>query len=590
MAERVTNEMSILIGGDAGQGVESGGAGLARAFARAGLHVYAMQDFRSRIRGGHNFFQMRLSERPVYSHRDPVHLAVALTPESVAIHANHIAEGGAVIFADSFKVDEAPLRERGISVNALPLLKIAEEHGSKVMMNTAALGATAGITGFPLEYLEGVIRQNFAVKGQATVDANLAVARAGYEAARERYNNDFAYQLRPVAGAPQRMLMNGNQALALGALAGGCRFISAYPMTPATSIIEWLSAAPAEYGVVTKHTEDEIAAVCMAIGASFAGARAMTATSGGGFSLMVEAMGLAGIAEVPLVMVDAQRGGPSTGMPTRTEQSDLLFVIHASQGEFPRIVLAPGNVEECFEAGWRAFNLADRYQTPVVIMTDTLLASSLQTVDADAIDFRGVAIDRGKTLDRAELDALTEEYRRFEMSEDGVSPRAIPGHPKGIVTTASDEHDERGHISEEADVRTRMMRKRMRKLEVARGEMRPPLLYGPEGADITLLTWGSTYGTGRHAVDLLNEAGESANMLHFGDVWPVPVGAVGEMLRACRRTVIVEQNYTSQLASLLRMTTGFEADVTLTKYDGRPFGPDDIVQAVRREVGVGHKA
>ena len=588
MVARSTNEMSILIGGDAGQGVESGGAGFAQAFARAGLHVYAMQDFRSRIRGGHNFFQMRLSERPVYSHRDPVQLVVALNPESVSMHLDHIADGGAVIFADSFKIDEAPLRERGISVDSLPLLKIAEQHGNRIMMNTAALGATAGITGFPLEFLEGVIRQNFAVKGQAAVDANLAVARDAYDAAKTRYGDDFPHRLAPVQGAPRRMLMNGNQALALGALAGGCRFISAYPMTPATSVIEWLAAAPAEYGVVTKHTEDEIAAVCMAIGASFTGARAMTATSGGGLSLMVEAMGLAGITEVPLVIVDAQRGGPSTGMPTHTEQSDLLFVVHASQGEFPRMVLAPGNVEECFEAGWRALNLADRYQCPVVVMTDTLLASSLQTVDADEIDFRNVTIDRGKTLDGSR--PIPDGYKRFEYSDDGVSPRAFPGNPDAIVTASSDEHDEAGHISEDSDIRIRMMRKRMQKLETARGEMRTPSLYGPENADITLITWGSTYGVCRHAVDLLNESGESARMLHFGDVWPVPVDAVGAVLRSCRRTVVVEQNYTSQLAALLRMTTGFEANVTLTNYDGRPFGPDEIVAAVRREVGVGYKA
>ena len=588
MADRVTNEMSILIGGDAGQGVESGGAGFAKAFARAGLHVYAMQDFRSRIRGGHNFFQMRLSDRPIYSHRDPVQLVVALNPEAVSVHVDHIADGGAVIFADSFKIDEAPLRERGISVDALPLLKIAEQHGNRIMMNTAALGATAGITGFPLEFLEGVIRENFAVKGAAAVDANLAVARDAYEAAKTRYGDDFPYRLAAVGGAPRRMLMNGNQALALGALAGGCRFISAYPMTPATSIIEWLAAAPAEYGVVTKHTEDEIAAVCMAIGASFTGARAMTATSGGGLSLMVEAMGLAGITEVPLVIADAQRGGPSTGMPTHTEQSDLLFVVHASQGEFPRVVLAPGNVEQCFEAGWRAFNLADKYQCPVFVMTDTLLASSLQTVDAGEIDFRSVIIDRGKTLDGS--GPAPEDYKRFEYSEDGVSPRAFPGNPTAIVTASSDEHNEAGHISEDSEIRTRMMRKRMQKLETARGEMRTPSLYGPEEADITLIAWGSTYGVCRDAVDLLNESGDSARMLHFGDVWPVPAEEVGAILRSCRRTVLVEQNYTSQLAALLRMTTGFEANVTLTKYDGRPFGPDDIVAAVRQEVGVGYKA
>lgn len=585
MTERVTNEMSILIGGDAGQGVESGGAGFAQAFARAGLHVFAMQDFRSRIRGGHNFYQMSLSERPLYSHRDPVQLVVALTAESVTMHLDHIAEGGAVIFADNFQIDEAPLRERGISVDALPLLKIAEKHGDRIMMNTASLGATAGITGFPLEFLEGVIRQNFAVKGQAVVEANLAVVRDAYDAAKARYRHDFPFRLTAVDGAPRRMLMNGNQALAMGALAAGCRFISAYPMTPATTIIEWLAALSPEYGVVTKHTEDEISALCMAIGASFAGARAMTATSGGGFSLMVEAMGLAGISEVPIVIVDAQRGGPSTGMPTHTEQSDLLFAIHASQGEFPRIVLAPGTVEECFETGWRAFNLADRYQCPVVVMTDTLLASSLRTVDPDAIDFQDVVIDRGKTLD-----AAGEGYKRFAYSEDGISPRAIPGDPNGLITTSSDEHDEKGHIAEDSETRVRMMGKRMQKLETARSEMRVPTAYGPYRADTTFITWGSTYGTCRHAVDLLNGVGESANMLHFGDVWPVPVDDVKSALDGCRRTVIVEQNYTAQLGQLLRMTTGFEADQTLLKYDGRPFGPDEIAGAVRREVGVGYTA
>jgi len=587
MVERVTNEMSILIGGDAGQGVESGGAGFAKAFARAGLHVFAMQDFRSRIRGGHNFFQMRLSERPVYSHRDPVQLVVALTPDSVMMHLDHIAEGGAVIFADTFKIDEGPLRERGISVDALPLTRIAEKHGNRIMMNTASLGATAGITGFPMEYLESVISENFAVKGTAAVEANLAVAREAFEAAQERYGNDFPFRLSPVPGARQRMLMNGNEAIAMGALAGGCRFISAYPMTPATSVIEWLAAAPAEYGVVTKHTEDEIAAVCMALGASFAGARAMTATSGGGLSLMVEAMGLSGITEVPLVMVDAQRGGPSTGMPTHTEQSDLLFVIHASQGEFPRVVLAPGTVEECFEAGWRSFNLADRYQCPVLILTDTLLASSLQTVDSGDIDFDKVVIDRGKTLEDEDVPG---DYKRFALSPDGVSPRAFPGNPAAVVTAASDEHMEDGHISEAASVRVPMMQKRMQKLETARDEMRLPAIYGPEGADITLISWGSTHGTVRHAVDILNDSGESARMMHFTDLWPLPVDALREMLRSCRRTVVVEQNYTSQLATLLRMTTGFEANLTLNKYDGRPFGPDDIAAAVRREVGVGYKA
>src|SRR3990170_1103370 len=387
MASVVTNDMSIVIGGDAGQGVESSGAGFSLSFARAGLHVFGLQDYRSRIRGGHNFYQVRLSEQPRLSHSNPVHLTLARTPETVELPLDQLAEGGAVIFPDKFEIAPEPLKKRGVRVDALPLTRIAEEHGSRVMTNTAALGAAAGITEFPIEFMASVIRDNFGAKGEQVVDANLKVAEAAYKLARERYGAEFPFKLAPVKGAPRRLLMNGNEALAMGALAGGCRFISAYPMTPATSIIEWLAALPHEYGVVTKHAEDEIAAACMAIGASFAGARAMTATSGGGFCLMVEAMGLAGMTEVPLVIVESQRGGPSTGLPTRTEQSDLLFAINASHGESPRIVTAPGTVADCFEAGWRAFNLAEKYQCPVVVMTDAFLASSMRTLPMDAIDF-----------------------------------------------------------------------------------------------------------------------------------------------------------------------------------------------------------
>jgi 2-oxoglutarate ferredoxin oxidoreductase subunit alpha len=590
MADVVTNDMNIVIGGDAGQGVESSGAGFCLSFARAGLQVFGMQDYRSRVRGGHNFYQIRLSEETRLSHSNPVHLVLALTPETVRLHLDQLAEGGAVIFPEKFEIDPEPLRERGVRVDALPLMRIAEEHGSKVMTNTAALGAAAGITEFPLEFMESVIRDNFAPKGPEVVDANLKVANAAYNVARERYGAEFPYKLSPPKGAPKRMLINGNEALAMGALAGGCRFISAYPMTPATSIFEWMAAAPHEYGVVTKHAEDEIAAADMAIGASYAGARAMTATSGGGFCLMVEALGLAGGTEVPMVIALAQRGGPANGLPTRTEQSDLLFAINASHGESPRIVTAPGTVEECFEAGWRAFNLAERNQCPVVVMTDQFLASSLRTLDMDAIDFARVRIDRGSTLTYEDLDQLSDGYKRFQFTETGISPRAIPGHPSAVFAAASDEHDEEGHFMEEIEGRRRMMRKRMRKLQEVEKEMRPPELYGPKEAETTLICWGSTFGPCKEAADEINAAGGSANVLQFMDLWPLPEEPVAAALSGCRRTVAVEQNFTSQLAKLLRMSTGIRVDQTLNKYDGRPFAPEEIVAGLSKEVASGHAA
>jgi len=307
----------------------------------------------------------------------------------------------------------------------------------------------------------------------------------------------------------------------------------------------------------------------------------MTATSGGGFCLMVEAMGLAGMTEVPLVIVDAQRGGPSTGLPTRTEQGDLLFAISAAQGEFPRIILAPGTIEECFAAGWRAFNLAEKYQCPVVILTDQFLAASLRAVEKEAIDFGAVEIDRGATLTWEQLDQLTDDYKRFAFTEaGGSSPRAIPGHPKGVFSASSYEHDEFGHTTEEIENRQRMMAKRMGKLAEAVKEMQGPQLYGPADAALTLVCWGSSYGPCREAADQLNANGKSANVLHFSDLWPLPEEATARALDACLRTVAVEQNYTSQLARLIRMCTGRTLDGTINKYDGRPFTPEEIVAAL----------
>jgi 2-oxoglutarate ferredoxin oxidoreductase subunit alpha len=369
------------------------------------------------------------------------------------------------------------------------------------------------------------------------------------------------------------MVMAGNQAFAMGAAAGGCRFISAYPMTPATSIIEWMARHERQFGIVTKHAEDEIAAICMAVGANFAGVRAMTATSGGGFSLMSEALGLAGMCEVPLVIVEAQRGGPSTGLPTRTEQSDLLFVLHASQGEFPRLVLAPGTIEEYFECGWRAFNLAEKYQTPVIVLSDHMLASSLRTVDIESIDFERVVIDRGKLLSPAELETVTEPYKRHLFTTDGISPRAIPGHANAVYATASDEHDEFGHICEEPDNRRRMMQKRMQKLETARQEVRPPTRYGPAEAPIVLVGWGSTYGVLREVVDRLDG---QARLVHFCDLWPFPAEAARESLHGAK-VVVAENNYTSQFKRLLASETCIEAARAITRYDGHALSPEDVL-------------
>lgn len=567
------NDMTFKIAGAAGQGVESSGAGFAQALAQGGLHIFGLPDYMSRIRGGLNFFQVRVHSEPLYAHRDSVHILLPMSREALDAYAEEVVQGGGIIYDVGLKVEPQAISNRGQKPMPIPLLEIAKEHGERIMANTAALGAAAGVVGYSYERLADVIRRNFGRKGGEIVAANLRVARAAYLYAEEQYAEDFEWKLEEVTGAPTRMIMSGNKALALGALAGGCRFISAYPMTPATSIIEWLAKHEHEYGVVTKHAEDEIAAVCMAIGANYVGARAMTATSGGGFSLMAEALGLAGMNEIPLVVVNAQRGGPSTGLPTRTEQSDLLFTLYASQGEFPRLVLAPGTVEECFDVGWRAFNLAEKYQTPVIIMTDQLLAASIRTIDVEDIDFDRVKIDRGSLLSNAELDELTEPYKRHLFSEDGISARAVPGHPKAVHATASDEHDEFGHISEDAENRIKMMNKRMTKLKTARADIEPPAVCGPDQAPIVLIGWGSTFGVLREVVERLEGA---ARLVHFRDLWPFPAEEAAEALQR-GKLVVVENNYTGQFKRLLQSETCIQVDHTLLRYDGRAFSPESVI-------------
>ena len=574
------NEMTIRIGGEAGMGLESSGAGFSKALTRGGLYVFGLPDYYSRIRGGHNFFSIRVAPEPLVSHAEPVHLVLALDVETIRRHVDDLVPGGAVVYDEGEEVPEE-LQRSEIGFFPVPLTKLAEEKGGRaIMRNTVAFGVATGLMGFDPTYLDSVIRDNFAPKGQKVIDANLRVAEAGVEAA-QAFQDDFPFHVEAVPDAPSRMILNGNEAFALGALAGGCRFVATYPMTPGSPVLHWFAARADRYGAVIKHTESEIGAINMAIGAGFQGARAMCPTSGGGFSLMVEALGLAGITEVPVVIYNAQRPGPATGLPTRTEQADMLFMMHASQGEFPRFLLAPGTIEDAFRVGWQAFNLADRYQTPTLVMSDHYLAASYRTVEADALDFDAVEIDRGALLTEEDLDDLEEPYQRYKVTESGVSPRATPGHPNAIWVSTANEHDEFGAVSEDAQNRIAQADKRMRKKEGMRQEVESagwsPALYGPEEAEVTFVCWGSTYGPLREAVERLNaeEAGR-ANMLHFTALHPFPTEAKPALERA-ERTIVVEGNVTGQLETLIRARTGLSVDASIRKYDGRAFSPEYIV-------------
>ncbi len=588
----VKNNVNIKLGGEAGQGVESSGMGFARAIARAGLHIFGVQDYMSRIRGGHNWYQIRVSEHPVFAHEPQIQILIALDERTIREHLDEVVEGGAVIYDEGLKVDDSEIKSRGIIPMPLPLSKLAEElGGSKLMLNTAAIAAAAGIMEFDLSYPESVIRDSFGRrKGSEIADRNIRVANAAYEEARRRFADLFDWKLEANPNAPKRMVINGNQALGLGALAAGCKFCCGYPMTPASSLLEFMFAQARKFNLVVRQTEDEISALLHTIGAAHAGVRAMTCTSGGGFSLMVEALSLAGSTETPLVLVVAQRPGPATGMPTRTEQGELLFTLFAGHGEFPRAVIAPGSVEQCIYEVARAFNIAERYQMPVIVLTDAFLANSLRSIDIDAIDFRKITenIDRGKLILPHEHEKVGEAvkngYRRFEFTEDGISLRIPPGHPKAVYSVAGEEHTPEGFIDweERTDNRIKMMQKRMKKLEVAVSDMKLPELHGPKDAELTLVCWGSSLGPTLEAMERLNENGVRTNLLQFIDIHPLDWDGVTDILSNSRTWVSVEGNFSGQLAKWIRMNTGLKPAATVIRYDGRPLNPVYIVEQLQK--------
>jgi len=561
-------DVNVMVGGEAGQGVQALGHMLAKALARSGFHIFADQDYESRVRGGHNFFRVRAAGVKVGAVSEDVDVLVALNRETIDLHGRKVSGGGVVLYDSDATGDTGDV---GNSLG-LPLKKLADRTPlKKLAANTVALGAVARLLNCDPGIAEKVVGDQF---GEGEVgEGNVAAFRAGHEYVASHFPAGVQPDLR-ARGNGDRMLLTGNEAMALGALAAGCRFVAAYPMTPATSIMEYMASRAEDLGVVVVQPEDEIAAINMVVGAAYAGARAMTATSGGGFCLMVEGLGLAGITETPIVVVDAQRASPAIGLPTRTEQSDLEFVLHASHGEFPRAVLAPASIEDCFWAMVTAFNLADRYQLPVIVLTDQHLASSYGT--ADRFDLSQVTVDRGLLLSEAEA-ARSGDYRRHRITESGISPRALPLGGSALVVTDADEHDEEGHMIEDAETRTAMMLKRLRKLEGLRKETSDVMIHGPVEADVTLLGWGSTYGALREAVERGLQQGLEVNLVHLNELWPFPVQAVTRALENARETYTVENNATGQLARLLQCEVGQRVTGSILKFDGRPFSPAYIL-------------
>ncbi|MCH7492992.1 2-oxoacid:acceptor oxidoreductase subunit alpha [Patescibacteria group bacterium] len=566
------------IGGPAGYGIKSVGAMFSRVMLRHGLFVFNYDEYPSLIRGGHNAFDVTVSTEPVYTTRRPVSLLVALDQESISEHQHELADDGGVIFNDGpVKVDKNLFPE-SVKLYPVPFDKIVEEHkGEKVMRNVVSLGASFALLGVPFESVQAIIEYKFKKK-EKVVASNVTLAKAGYDFIKENFKEEFGYQLKKLDN-PGRMILSGNEGIVWGAIKAGLKFYSAYPMTPSTSILHNLALQAHKYNIVVKHTEDEISAINTAVGAGYAGVRAMTASAGGGFALMAETLGMAAIMEMPLVIAELTRPGPSTGMPTWTGQGDLRFVLHASQDEFPRFVIAPGDVEQCFELTQTAFDIAEKYQTPVIILSDKQLAESYQTIEK--FDTRPRKLQRGKVLTEEELSKI-DEYKRYNTDvSDGVSPRVLPGTKKGEHLVNSDEHNELGFSEERSDERVRMMDKRFRKVATALEEIPDPELEGDKKADITFVSFGSTRGAILEAMKDLKQDGIKSNFLQIIYLSPFPDKKVGEVFKKAKKVVVVECNKTGQLAGLIREHTGQVPDYKILKYDGRPFFPDEIVDTIK---------
>lgn len=568
-------DFTIRIGGEAGQGLQTIGGTLAKIFSRLHYHVFTHQDYMSRIRGGHNFYQIRISEKPITASRNPVNILVALDKLTIDTHYDEVHEKGVILF-DPEDTDGQPLEAIYLSV---PFVKLAMNNGgNKIMANSVAIGAILGLFALDLSAAEQAIRESLANKSSRIVEGNLQAMQAGYLHVQ---NNKKAVHNFSICepGKDALMLINGIQAIAVGAITAGCKFYSAYPMTPSTGIMVFLAAKQEEYNIIVEQAEDEISAVNMALGASFAGVRSMTGTSGGGFALMTEGISLAGITETPIVICEMQRPGPATGLPTRTEQGDLFFVIHGGHGEFPRVVLTPGNPEQSFLAANKAFDLAEKYQVPVFIQGDQYLADTEWTSKGfatDRIRYKDYRL-RGKDLARLAV------YNRYAFTENGISPLAVPGESKHLVVADSDEHDEAGHIIEDGETRRRMVEKRLHKKMVnLHREISPPGLYGAENPDVILVCFGSVYGVAKETAGILEDEYNIA-MLHFSEVYPFPLREKFDylkLLQDARQTICIENNATGQFAQLLRAETGFTCSDRLNRYDGRPFTADSLQEQI----------
>jgi len=577
------SQLSWKVGGQQGEGIESTGEIFSMAMNRMGYYLYGYRHFSSRIKGGHTNNKIRVSTMPLRAVSDELDILVAFDQETIDLNAYELREGG-IIIADAKFNPTLPEGLKPVRLLAVPLTEIAEELGTSLMKNMVSFGATGAILGLPEESYRSIVEDMFLRKGEKVVEKNMQAIKRGIEYVNNALGGQLEeFKLEPADGQ-KRLFMIGNDAIGLGAVAAGCRFMPAYPITPASEVMEYLIKKLPKFGGTVIQTEDEIAAITMAIGGNYGGVRTMTASAGPGLSLMMEAIGLAGMTETPVVIVDTQRGGPSTGLPTKQEQSDVNAMIYGTHGEIPKVVMAPSTVEECFYDTVEAFNIAEEYQVPVILLTDLALSLGKQTVEP--LDFKKVEIRRGKLLAGQELPEREQNdlFKRYEVTEDGISPRVIPGQKYGIHHVTGVEHAESGRPFEDADNRRAQMDKRMRKLNKLAEKFPNPVLFDAphNDADILIVGINSTGGTIKEAMVKLEKEGLKINHAQIRLIHPFPTEVLKPYVEKARQVIVVENNATGQIASLVKLHVGNAEKIdTLLKYDGNPFLPSDIYHGVK---------
>ncbi|MFX1255562.1 MAG: 2-oxoacid:acceptor oxidoreductase subunit alpha [Promethearchaeota archaeon] len=568
----LSEDISICLCGAAGQGIQTVQGLLTRVLKRSGLHVFSTEEYMSRVRGGVNSTTIRISSHRVCGFKEKIDILIPLSEDAI----QHVKDR---LKPDTFILGDKKIIEKDLSlINPDTLIDIsftdiAQDVGGVIYANTVAASLLAGLLKGDIAILKQFLNEMFSSKGTAVVEKNIEAAVKGCQISQDLTTSGrLKVEIDLHSEITEELLINGTQAVALGAIAGGCNFVAFYPMSPATGIPTFLSQQAQRFGLIVDQTEDEISAINKGVGASYAGARVLLSTAGGGFALMEEGLSLAGITETPLVINLGGRVAPATGMPTRPEQGDLELALYGSHGDFPRVLLAPGTVEDCFYLTQYAFNLADKYQVPVIILTDQYLVNTYYNIPC---------IDVPKLKVEKHIIKTDKGYKRYRLTETGISPRGVPGYGSGVVTADSHTHTEEGHYTENHSIRTKMVDKRLKKLELLKQESLPPELNGPKDYKILLVAWGSTY-------HMINEARvelerDDIAFLHFKQVYPLHK-STADYLKRAEKIIIIENNATSQFGKLLKLETGFSLDTRILKYDGLPFSVEEVLERIQKEI------